>query len=84
MSLAIRGERFLQNFLDQQAKNRARRAKMDPKINTFGQVDIRVLALFGGRKSRFLDFLKVVFEFFRKYLGIVFELKRPTFGCIFN
>ena len=39
---------------------------------------------FGGRKSRFLDFFKVVLELFRKCLGIVFDLKRPTFGGIFS
>jgi len=39
---------------------------------------------FGGRKSRFLDFLKVVLEMFRSCLGIIFGLKRLTFGCIFS
>ena len=39
------GEQFLQIFRYQQGKNRARRPKMDPKIDTFGQVDIRVFIL---------------------------------------
>ena len=39
---------------------------------------------FGGQKSRFLDFFKVVLELFRKCLGIVFGLKRPTFGGILS
>ena len=34
---------------------------------------------FWGQESRFLDFFKVVWELFRKCLGIVFSLKRPTF-----
>ena len=39
---------------------------------------------FGGQKSRFLDFFKVVLELFRKCLGIVFGLKRPTFILFAN
>ena len=39
---------------------------------------------FGGQKSRFLDFLKVVLELFRSCLGIIFGLKRSTFRCIFS
>ena len=38
----------------------------------------------GGRKSRIIDFFKVVWELFRKSLGILFGLKRPTFGFIFS
>ena len=52
---------------------------MDPKIDTFGQVGIRDLAILGGQKSRFLDVFEVVLELFRNRLGIVFDLKRPTF-----
>ena len=33
-----------------------------------------------GQKSRFLDFCKVVWELFRKCLGIVFSLNRSTFS----
>ena len=57
------------------------------KIKNFGQK----LALweghfhhFGGQKSRFLDFLKVVLEMLRSWLGIIFGFKRPTFMCIFS
>ena len=39
---------------------------------------------FGGQKSRFMDFFKVVLELFRKCLGIVFGLKMPTFWSIFS
>ena len=60
---------------------------MTSKIKIFGQN----LALweghfdhFQGQKTRFLDFLKVVLEMFRSYLGIVLGLKRPTFSCIFS
>ena len=38
---------------------------------------------FGGRKSRFLDFFKVVWELIRKCLDIIFGLKRPTL-CEFS
>ena len=46
---------------------------MTSKIKIFGQLDH-----FGGQKSRFLDFLKVVLEMFRSFLGIVFGLKSLT------
>ena len=39
---------------------------------------------FGGRKSHFLEYFKVVLELFRKRLGIVCDLKRPTFDGIFS
>ena len=83
MSLAIRGNDF-NFFYNQQAKNRDRRSKMDSKIDTFCQIDIRDLAILGGRKSSFLDFFEVFLELFGKCLGIVFEQERPTFGCIFS
>ena len=37
---------------------------------------------FGGRKSCFLHFFKVVQEFFRKCFGILLGLNRPTSGYI--
>ena len=55
---SYQGERFLQNFWCQQAKNRARRAKMDPKIDTFGQFDTRDLAILGVKKIVFWTFSK--------------------------
>ena len=39
---------------------------------------------FGGQKSRFLDFLKVVLEMFRSCLDIIFGLKSLTFKCIIS
>ena len=39
---------------------------------------------FGGQKSRFFDFLKVVLEMLRSWLGIIFGFKRSTFMCIFS
>ena len=64
---------------------------MNPKIENFSQKFEPLLTFgrfivghFGGRKSHFLDFFKVVLELFGKCLGIVFDLKRPTFGCIFS
>ena len=61
----------------------AQRSKFELKIDTFYQVDTRILTML-ELKNRFLDFLKVVLELFRKYLGFVFGLKGPTFGCIFS
>ena len=48
---SYQGESFLKNFWCQRGKNRARRSKMDPKIDTFGQVDTRDLAILGVEKS---------------------------------
>ena len=53
---------------------------MDPKYATFCQVDIRILVILGGPKSRFLDFFDVVLELFKKCLGIVFDLKGLLLG----
>ena len=56
---------------------------MTSKNKTFGQ-NIADFDHLGGKKSRFLDFLKVVLEMFRSCLGIVFGFKRRTFMCIFS
>ena len=56
---SYQGESFLKNFWCQRGKNRARRSKMDPKIDTFGQVDIRVLAILGVEKVDFWTFPKL-------------------------
>ena len=53
MSLAIRGNDFNFFFQCQRAKNRARTAKMDPKIDIFGQFDTRDLAI----RRRLVEFL---------------------------
>ena len=37
---------------------------------------------YGGQEGRFMDFIKVVLELFKKCLGIIFELKMHTSGCI--
>ena len=47
---------------------------MDPKIDTFCQVNIRDLAILRVEKSRFLDFFEIILELFKKCLGIVFGL----------
>ena len=39
---------------------------------------------FWWSKSRSLDFLKVVLEMLRSWLGIIFGFKRPTFTCILS
>ena len=46
MSLAIRGTVYF-FFLYQEAKNRARRSKMNPKMTLLCQIDIRDLAILG-------------------------------------
>ena len=84
MCLTIRGNDFNFFFFQcQQAKNRARTAKMDPKIDTFGQFDTRDLAILTVKKNRFLDFFNVFLELLGKCLGFVFGLRGPTFGCMF-
>ena len=59
MSLAIMGGRFLKIVWCKQGKIRACRPKIDPKIDTFGQVDIRVLAILGVEKVVFWTFSKL-------------------------
>ena len=63
---------------------------MSPKIEIFGKkfaqfgrFEGSFFGNFGDRKSRFLDFFKVVWELLRMCLGFVLSLKGPTFGCIF-
>ena len=48
-------------FLHKRGINRARRAKIDPKIDTFCRIEIRDLAILGVEK--------VVFWPFSKFLG---------------
>ena len=50
-------------------------SKFDPLLTYSGVI----FGHFRGRKSCILDFFKVVWELFRKCLGIVLGLKRPTF-----
>ena len=61
-------------------KNQDFRSKFCPLWQFWGVI----FDNFGGRKSRYLDFFKVVLELFRKCLGIVFGFVGPTFGCIFT
>ena len=83
-SLEVLGGTLFNFFWCQKVNFRARRSKMDPKIDTFGHIDTRVLAILGVKKNRFLDFVKVVLELFRKCLSTVFGFKRPTFGFILS
>ena len=50
----------------------------ESKIWSFWPIWGVIFDYFGGQKSRFLDFFKVVLELFKKCLGIVFDLKRTT------
>ena len=72
----------MQNFWDQQAKNRARRAKMDPKIDTFGQVDIRDLAILGVEKTVFWTFSKLFWSCLGSVWALFSTLKGPLLGVI--
>ena len=58
MSLAIRGNTLKKKWC-QGGIIRARRAKIDQKIDTFGQVDTRVLVILGVRKVVFSTFSKM-------------------------
>ena len=78
MSLAIRGNDFFCQKKYQQAKNRARRSKMDPKIDTFCQVDIRDLAILGVEKVVFSTFSKL----FWSCLGSVWALFSTLKGLL--
>ena len=57
---------------------------MHTKLETLLTFERVVLGPFGGRKSRIVDFYKVVLELFRKGVGIVFSIEKPTFVCIFS
>ena len=54
------------------------------KICSFWPIWGVIFGHFGGQKSRFLDFFKVVLDLFRKCLGIVFGFLGPTFACSFT
>ena len=56
----------------------------ESKIWSFWPIWGVIFDHFGGQKSRFLDFFKVVLKLFRKCLGIVFGIKRRTFACSFS
>ena len=58
MCLTIRGNDLKIKFQYQPAKNRARREKMDQKIDTFGQFDTRDLAILRVEKIDFCTFSK--------------------------
>ena len=77
MSLAIRGNDYFCQKKYQQAKNRARRSKMDPKIDTFGQVDIRDLAIFLVEKVVFSTFSKLFWSCLGSVWALFLALKCP-------
>ena len=83
MSLAIRGNDFNFFFTINKTKIELVNRKWTQKSTLFARLT-PVFGRFGVRKSRFLDFFKVVMELFRKSWGIVFDLNMPTFGCTFN
>ena len=70
-------------FSSKEVKTKARGSIKNPKINTLCQVGTRDLA-FWRRRSRILEFFKVVLVLFKKYFGLLSDHKRSTFGFIFN
>ena len=70
--------------LPKQLQNNLENWDFGSKFCSFWPIWGVVFDHFGGQKSRFLDFFKVVLELFKKCLGIVFVLKRPTFGFIYT
>ena len=56
--LNYQGKHFL-IFFDTSKAIRARRSKMDPKIDTFGHIDTRVLAILEVKKVVFWTFSKL-------------------------
>ena len=77
MSLAIRRNTFFNFFWCQQGNFRARRAKMVQKIDTFGQVDTRVLAILGVTKIVFWALSKLFLSCSR---SVFFALKGLLVG----
>ena len=59
-------------------------ADFQSKYNPLLTSERIILDHFGGRKNRFLEFFKVVLEFFRKCLSIVLGLNRTTFDFVFS
>ena len=70
----------MQNFWYQQVKNRARSPKMDQKIDTFGQVDIRDLAILGVEKVVFWTFSKLFWSCLGSVWALFSTLKGPLLG----
>ena len=64
-------------FHDQQVKNRARRSKMEPKIDTFCHVDTRVLGIFGIKKDVFWTFSKLFWSCLRSVWALFLTIKGP-------
>ena len=67
------GERLF-FFQYKRANKRARKSKIDPKIDTFWQVGIRDLAILGVEKIVFWTFSKLFVSSIRHFFG----LKKPT------
>ena len=55
---------------------------MDPKIDTFGQVDIRDLAILGVEKTVFWTFSKLFWIFLGSVWALFSTLKGPLLGVI--
>ena len=53
---------------------------MDPKIDTFGQVDIRDLAILGVKKVDFWTFSKLFWSSFRSVWALFLDLEGPLLG----
>ena len=62
MSLAMGGNDFCKFFGAKKSKIELVDRKLTPKIDTFGQVDIHVLVIFGDEKVVFWTFPKLFFN----------------------
>ena len=74
------GEHFFIFFLWQQDNFMARRLKMDIKLDTFGHIDTRVLAILGFKKVDFWTLPKC----FYKCLGSVQKLFSAFRGLLLD
>ena len=53
---------------------------MDPKIDTFGHIDTRVLAILGFKKVDFWTFSKLFWYRVGSFQGLFLALKGPLLG----
>ena len=73
--LAISGNDFSFFFQYNQAKNRARRSKIDSKIETFCLIDIRDLDIFEVKKVVFWTFSEFFLSCLESVLALLLTLK---------
>ena len=77
MSLAMKGNDLKKNIQCQQGNITARRSKMDPKIDTFCQIDTRVSAILWVEKVVFWTFSKLFWSCLESVWALFSVLKDP-------